>query len=104
MEVRNHKDRHDPFYINRCQCDVERHTPRPAGDVIRLSRAAWGANGVSAKAAVEAHAAISEAVEIGGFVDPTTVTAHGMRRVIIGHDKNNIGPRLTHFTDLNSFN
>ena len=53
---------------------------------------------------IQENYSLSEAVEIGGLVDPTAVTAHGMRRVIIGHDKNNIGSRLTHFTDLNFFN
>ena len=40
----------------------------------------------------KAHAALGDAVEVGGLVDATAVAAHGVRGVVVGHDEEDVGP------------
>ena len=50
-------------------------------------RSARRTDRVGAKAVVKAHTTFGDAVQIGRFVNPAVITTHGMRCVIIGHDK-----------------
>ena len=54
------------------------------------------ADRVGAEAVVEPHAAGGDAVEVGRAVDAAAVAAHGMRRVVVAHDEQNVG-RAAHF-------
>jgi hypothetical protein len=45
------------------------------------------ANGICAKAIVEAHTFSGEPVEVRRFVDFAAVAAYGVRGVVIGHNK-----------------
>src|SRR6185369_6840275 len=57
------------------------------------ARAAWGADGVDGKTAVEAHAVPGQSVEVRRLVDFAAVGADGVRGVVVGHDEDNVGPR-----------
>ncbi len=52
---------------------------------------AGGADAVSAEAVLESYPFCGDAVDVGCLVDPASVTAHGMRGVIVRHDEQNVG-------------
>ena len=52
---------------------------------------AWRADRVGAEAVVEPHPAGGDAVEMGGAIDAAAVAAHGMRRMVVAHDEQNVG-------------
>ena len=54
--------------------------------------AAGGADRVGAEAVVESHAALGDAVHVWRLVDAAAVAAHRLRRVVVGHDKQNVRP------------
>ena len=53
--------------------------------------AAGRADRVGAEAVVEAHATVGDTVEVGRAVDAAAVAAHGVRRVVVGHDEEDVG-------------
>jgi len=55
--------------------------------------AAGLAQRVGAKTIGKAHAALGDAVEVGGLVDATAVATHGVCGVVVGHDEEYIGTR-----------
>lgn len=62
--------------------------------------AAGRADGIGAEAVVEPDAALSDAVEVWRFVDAAAIAAHGMGRMVVGHDVEDVGPRCGHGHDL----
>ena len=53
--------------------------------------AAGRANRVGTEAVVEAHATLRDAVEVGRPVDAAAIATHGVRRVVVGHDEEEVG-------------
>lgn len=53
-------------------------------------RAARRANGIVNEAAREEHSVLRDAVDAGRLIDATAVGAHGMRRVVVRHDEENV--------------
>ena len=64
-------------------------------------RAAGGADGVGAEAVVEAHSTICNPVKVRRTVDAAPIAAHGMRRMVVGHDKQNIWSIVSHINTDN---
>lgn len=67
--------------------------------VVRAGKdggAAGGANGVRAKAVIQTHAALGDAIQMRRHIDPAAVAAHSMRRVIVAHDEENVRPGIWH--------
>ena len=59
-------------------------------------RTAGGTDRVYAETVVETHTPLGYAIEMGRSVDPASVTAHGMGRVIVGHDEQYVWTRVAH--------
>jgi hypothetical protein len=55
-------------------------------------RPAWSADGIGAERISEDHPLLRQPVYIGSLINYRAVSADGLQRVIIGKDKNNIGP------------
>ncbi len=53
--------------------------------------AAGGADGVGTETIVKPDTAVGDAVEVGRFIDAAAIAAHGVRRVVIGHDEDDVG-------------
>ena len=51
------------------------------------------ADRVDAEAGIQAHALLGDAVEVRRLVDPAAIGADGVRRMVVGHDVENVGPR-----------
>ena len=54
-------------------------------------RAGGAANGIGAKTVVKAHAALGDAVEVGRGVDAAAIATHGVGRVVVGHNEEDVG-------------
>ncbi len=54
-------------------------------------RPARSADAVCAETAVKANAFPRNPVNAGSFIDPASITAQGMGRMVVGHDKKNVG-------------
>jgi hypothetical protein len=53
-------------------------------------------NGIGAKAIIEAHSLFSNTINMRCFVDNTVITTHGVRCMVIGHNKNNVWTGIWH--------
>ena len=75
---------------------VNRVEYRHAVDVTVLAgenaRAARRADGVDAETIFEPHPGVGDAVEVRRLVDEAAVATHGMRRVVVGHDVEDVRP------------
>ena len=63
---------------------------------MRNHGAAGRADRVGAEAVVEAHATVGDTVEVGRAVDAAAVATHGVRRVVVGHDEEDVWARVGH--------
>lgn len=63
------------------------------------SCARWGTDRVGYIAVVEFHTLVRYAIQVGGTVDTSTVTADGLGCMVIGHNEHNIGS-FRHVSEL----
>jgi hypothetical protein len=65
-------------------CSRKNH--RPAGRTDRIR----------AEAIIKPHALFSNTINVGCLIDPAIITTHSVRRMIIGHNKDNMRAESGH--------
>ena len=65
--------------------------------------AARGAQRVGDERILEPHPFRGDTVEVGGFVDPASIAADGLRRMVVAHYKNDIRGGICHNYSLNMY-